>query len=160
MICICNCMSQFNMYFIWIKSFSYGFYLWIKSFCFFRKIFFTRSWWRIIRIIFGYGTQTKDLKDQSLIISTVIILGMGSANERLHYEVMAEPIPRMISALYTKFCVFDRILTHLPLDKMAAILQKTFSDAFSWRKSFLFWLKFHWTLFLWVHLTITQHWFR
>ena len=38
-------------------------------------------------------------------------------------------------------------LTHLPLDKMAAISQTTFSNAFSWMKSFVFWLKFHWSLF-------------
>ena len=33
-------------------------------------------------------------------------------------------------------------LTHLPLGKMAAISQTIFSDAFSWMKSFVFWLKF------------------
>ena len=33
-------------------------------------------------------------------------------------------------------------LIHLPLDKMAAVLQTIFSDAFSWMKSFLFSLKF------------------
>ena len=33
-------------------------------------------------------------------------------------------------------------------------------DAFSWMKSFEFWLKFHLSLFLRVQLTITQHWFR
>ena len=32
-------------------------------------------------------------------------------------------------------------LTHLPLDKMAAILLTIFSDAFLWMKSFVFWLK-------------------
>ena len=48
---------------------------------------------------------------------------------------------------------------HLPLDKMAAISQMMFSDAFSWMKSFVFWFKFHWNLFLRVQLTITQHWF-
>ena len=48
-------------------------------------------------------------------------------------------------------------LTHLPLDKMAAISQTIFSGAFSWMKSFVFWLKFHWNLF---QLTISQHWFR
>ena len=52
------------------------------------------------------------------------------------------------------------LLTHLPLGKMAAISQTTFSDAFSWMKSFLFWLKFHWSLFPRVQLKITQHWFR
>ena len=41
-------------------------------------------------------------------------------------------------------------LTHLPLDKMAVILQTIFSDAFLWTKSFVFWLKFHWSLFLGV----------
>ena len=34
------------------------------------------------------------------------------------------------------------------------------SDAFSWMKSFVLWLKFHWSLFLTVQLTITQYWFR
>ena len=51
-------------------------------------------------------------------------------------------------------------LTHLPLDKMAAISQATFSDAFLWMKSFVYWLKFHWSLFLGFELPIFQHWFR
>ena len=51
-------------------------------------------------------------------------------------------------------------LTHLPLDKMAAISQRIFSDAFLWMKSFVFWLKFHWSFFLRVQLTIFLHWFR
>ena len=52
------------------------------------------------------------------------------------------------------------ILTHLPLDKMAASSQTIFSDAFSWMKTFIFWSKFHWSLFLTVQFTITQYWFR
>ena len=48
-------------------------------------------------------------------------------------------------------------LTHLSLDKMAAILQTVFSDAFSWMKIFIFWSEFHWSLFLAVQLAITQH---
>ena len=40
------------------------------------------------------------------------------------------------------------MLTHLPLDKMAAVSQTIFSDAFSWMKIFVFGLKFHWNLFL------------
>ena len=39
-------------------------------------------------------------------------------------------------------------LTNLLLAKMAAILQTIFSDAFLWMESFIFWLKFHWNLFL------------
>ena len=51
-------------------------------------------------------------------------------------------------------------LVNLPLDKMAAISQTIFSGAFSWMKSFVFWLKFYWSLFLRVQFTIIQHWFR
>ena len=47
-----------------------------------------------------------------------------------------------------------------PLNKMVAISQTIFSDAFSWMKIFIFWVQFHLILFLWVQLTITQHWFR
>ena len=42
---------------------------------------------------------------------------------------------------------------------MAAISQTIFSDAFSWKKSLLFWFIFPWSLFLSVQLTIIQHWF-
>ena len=38
--------------------------------------------------------------------------------------------------------------THLPLDKMASFSQTIFSDAFSLMKSFVFGLKFPWSLFL------------
>ena len=44
--------------------------------------------------------------------------------------------------------------------KMDAIPQTTFSNAISWMKMFEFRLKFHWSLFLKVQLTIFQHWFR
>ena len=43
---------------------------------------------------------------------------------------------------------------------MDAIWQKIFSSAFSWMKMFEFRLKFHWSLFLRVQLTIFQYWFR
>ena len=54
------------------------------------------------------------------------------------------------------------LLTHWDRDKMAAISQTTFSNAFSWMKMFKCRLKFHWTLFPRVHwqLTISQRWFR
>ena len=51
-------------------------------------------------------------------------------------------------------------LTHWGWDKMDAISQTTFSSAFSWMKMFELWLKFDWSLFLRVKLTIFQHWFR
>ena len=43
---------------------------------------------------------------------------------------------------------------------MAPVLQTMFSNAFSSMKIFVFWLKFHWSLFIRVQLPITQHWFR
>ena len=47
-----------------------------------------------------------------------------------------------------------------PWIKWPPIWQTIFSDAFSWMKSFLFWLKFHWSLFVRIQLTISQYWFR
>ena len=51
-------------------------------------------------------------------------------------------------------------LTHWGRDKIDAILQTTFSKTISWMTMFKFPLKFHWSLFLKVQLTIFQHWFR
>ena len=51
-------------------------------------------------------------------------------------------------------------LTHLLLNKMAAISQTIFWNAFSWMINFVFWLKFNWSLLLKVQLTIRQQWFR
>ena len=51
-------------------------------------------------------------------------------------------------------------LTHWGRDKMAAISPTTLSIAFSWMKMLEFQLKFHWSLFLRVQLTMFQHWFR
>ena len=49
---------------------------------------------------------------------------------------------------------------HWGQDKMAAISQTTLSNAFSWKKMSVFRLKFHWSLFLSVQLTIFRHCFR
>ena len=51
-------------------------------------------------------------------------------------------------------------LTHWGRDQIDAILQTTLSNAFSWMKILEFRLRFHWSLFLWVQLTIIQHWLR
>ena len=52
------------------------------------------------------------------------------------------------------------MLTHWGRDKKDTISLTTFSSSFSWMKIFEFRLKFHWSLFLTVPLTIFQHWFR
>ena len=49
------------------------------------------------------------------------------------------------------------ILTHPGLKIMADILQ---INAFTWKTFFVFWLKFHWSIFLMFGLTISQYWFR
>ena len=51
-------------------------------------------------------------------------------------------------------------LTHWGRDKMAAVSQTTISNAFSWMKIYTFRLRFHWSLFERVQLTIFRHWFR
>ena len=51
-------------------------------------------------------------------------------------------------------------LAYWGLNKMADILQTIYSSTFSWMKIISFWFKFCWSLFLRVHLTICQHWFR
>ena len=51
------------------------------------------------------------------------------------------------------------VLTHWGRDKMVAFSQTTLSNAFYWMKILEFRLKFHWSLFLRVLLTIFRHWF-
>ena len=49
---------------------------------------------------------------------------------------------------------------HWGRDKMAIIFQTTFLNAFPWMQIYELRLRFHWSLFLRVQLTIFQHWFR
>ena len=51
-------------------------------------------------------------------------------------------------------------LTHWGRGKIAAISQMTLWNAFFRMKMLEFGLKFHWSLFIRVQLTIFQHWFR
>ena len=69
---------------------------------------------------------------------------------------------KSLGAWYSHLLGFEgmKCVLCLSMDKMAAISQMIFSDAFSWMKNFVFWLKFYWCLFLRVQLTIVQHWFR
>ena len=54
-------------------------------------------------------------------------------------------------------CQVD-ILTHWGMNKMTAILPKTFWHAFSWVKTIVFWLKFHWCLFQEIQVIILIAW--
>ena len=61
--------------------------------------------------------------------------------------------------LMTSSTEFHNELTHWGWDKMAAIFQTTFSNAFSWMKIYKFRLRFHLSLFPRVQLTIFRHCF-
>ena len=50
--------------------------------------------------------------------------------------------------------------THWGRDKLVTIFHTTFSNGFLWMKMHEFRLKFPWSLFLGVQLTIFHHWFR
>ena len=52
------------------------------------------------------------------------------------------------------------MVTHWGRDKMVAIFQTTFSNAFCLKKINKFRLRFHWSLFRRVQLAIFQQWFR
>ena len=54
--------------------------------------------------------------------------------------ILLAPGGTFVSYLHINCC--NRGLTHLPLDKMAAISQTIFWDAFSWMKHFVCWLNF------------------
>ena len=61
---------------------------------------------------------------------------------------------------WTLFHEHGFTLTHWGRDKMAAIFQMAFSNAFCWMNMYKFQLRFHWSLFTRVPLTIYQHWLR
>ena len=63
-------------------------------------------------------------------------------------------------ALVYFVCNHRQYLTSWGRGKMTAVSQTTLSNAFSWVKMLEFRLRFHWSLFLRVQLTIIQHWFR
>ena len=54
----------------------------------------------------------------------------------------------------------DNETQHEHREKMSTIFQTTSSNEFSWMKMYEFLLRFHWSSFLRVQLTIFQDWFR
>ena len=95
-----------------------------------------------------------------LLISEVLwhaSLSTFTVSTRLIFYIMY--LKFMLQILLTHLPATD-VLTHWGRDKIGAIFQTTFSNAFSWMKMYQYQLKFHWSLFLRVQLTIFQHWFR
>ena len=65
-----------------------------------------------------------------------------------------------LKPILTNVLIRRWMLTQWGRYKMVAIFRTTYSNAFSWMKMYEFRLRFHWSLFLRVQLTISQHWFR
>ena len=87
-----------------------------------------------------------------------IILYVRTSNERRCYIVTSS----LIGSVHTQNdpWVPTSQLTHWGRDKIDAISQTTYSNAFSWMKMNEFRLGFHWSLFLRFESTISHHWFR
>ena len=64
------------------------------------------------------------------------------------------------SVNYIDFISHQHKLNTLALGKITDILQTTFSNACSWLKLSVFWLKFPWSLLIRVKLAANQHWFN
>ena len=93
----------------------------------------------------------------------------------LNYEYLGEPFVYLKDhVIKTPHCVIVMLIypreffiigtktchPYWSRDKMAGVSQTTLSNAFSWMKMLEFRLRFHWSLFLRVQLTIFHHWFR
>ena len=76
------------------------------------------------------------------------------------YYVMVDYSIETLHSIYRSLGKLLMDLTYWGRDKMDAISQTTFLSAFSWMKTHECRLKFHWSLFIRVKLTISQHWFR
>ena len=83
-----------------------------------------------------------------------------SRNRKKQFSAKVPPIISVYKCVFWHITHRIDYITHWGRDKMAAILQTTFSNAFSWMKMLEFRLIFHWSFFLRVQLTIFQHWFR
>ena len=63
----------------------------------------------------------------------------------------------MIQSTDAYICKVSTGLSHWSREKMAAISQRTFSNAFSSTKIIVFWLQCHWNMFARVRFTVIQH---
>ena len=87
------------------------------------------------------------------------LMGQHGAHLGPNLPFWVVPYTMLFRLLPKGFRLDGSHLTHWARDKMAAISQ-TFSNAFSCIKMYEFRLKFHWSLFSKVQLTIFHHWFR
>ena len=93
------------------------------------------------------------------LVWLLMLLINQTANQKKDNEL---PICKYFSSKFWSTAVTRSTprLTHWGRDKMAVVSQTTSSNAFSGMKILEFRLRFHWSLFLRVQLTIIQHCFR
>ena len=96
-------------------------------------------------------TGTPDKALPWYVMRCKALAAFGSAYLSTTFVFVTQGSPSMKSFL---------LLTLWGLDKVAAIFQTTFPNAFSWMELYAFRLRFHWSLLLRFELTIFRHWFR
>ena len=98
----------------------------------------------------------------NLYLYFISFFNTETASVEIHSLTLEQLVFFSQNVIYFSDIMFSTVygLTHWGRDKMAAISQTTLSNAFSWMRMLEFWLKFHWSKCLGVHLTIFQHWFR
>ena len=119
--------------------------------------------WRIFdRLCRAFINIPKNCQDYINLYQNDVCIRLYSifGYDSLSFTVCPKDMYNIVFSYVCSNVVVVCLLTHLPLDKMAAISQTTFSNTFSWMKSLVFRFKFHWSLFPRVLLTISQHWFR
>ena len=145
-----------NLFFIvagiWIYLYSMQCPMWDETMICFKGLIFKLNCWTS----FGLGSMVKatNLIDEKSRLVFVIHDSVTGT------KTLAGPILTKLQAACHLAAPGTNELTHLSLDKMAAISQTAFSNAFLWLKEHKLRFKFHWTLFLRVQFTIFQHWFR
>ena len=126
-------------------------------------------WWRhhgSSYVIWCYGSLSLTVRIMNGLLTgkhmsspSTIPRPTSSSRHRRHGLSILQSLVVVCHRCEIQHCVWTK-LRHWGWDKMDAISQTTFSNAFSWMKMFEFQLKFHWSLFLGVQLTIFQHWLR
>ena len=105
-----------------------------------------------IRGLLCYWLQEARLNLQALVWRTVVLDSNCMNNKKSKCTNLA--LCATGTSIYKT--IKGLSLTQWGWDKM----QRVLSNAFSSMKMLEFQLKIHWSLFLWVQLTISQHWFK
>ena len=117
--------------------------------------------------IIGSGNGWSPGRRQAIVGTNagILLIGpLGTNFSEISIEIQTFSLKhirlKMSSAKCCSFRLGLNVLTHWGRDKMVADSQMTLLNAFYWMKMLEFRLRFHWSLFLRVQLTIIQRWFR